>query len=91
MIIPGRESILCACDVEGSLALDPPQNKSQSRLLFRAYGKLANNVAVNLGLDGSQTLVRGYQVTFTYTTNSFVFLPPQIAEKSDFEVMKYQL
>ena len=51
IIIPGREFILCTCDVEGSLALDPPQNKSESRLLFRAYGKLANNVWVNLGLD----------------------------------------
>ena len=28
IIIPGQESILCACDVKGSLALDPPQNKS---------------------------------------------------------------
>ena len=26
-------------------------------------------------------LVRGYQFTFTYTTKSFVFLPPQIVEK----------
>ena len=28
IILPGREFILCACDVEGSLALDPPQNIS---------------------------------------------------------------
>ena len=35
----------------GSLALDPPQNKSQSRLLFQAYGKPANNVEVNLEPD----------------------------------------
>ena len=81
IIIPGRESILCAGDVEGSLALDPPQNKSKSRLLFRAYGKLSNNVEVNLGLDWSQTLVWGYQFIFTYTTRFIVFLPTQIAEE----------
>ena len=34
-------------NVEGSLAIDTPQNKSQSRLLFRAYGKPANNVEDN--------------------------------------------
>ena len=51
MIIPGLEPILCACDVWGSLSLDPPQKKSQSRLLFREYGKAANNVEGNLGID----------------------------------------
>ena len=57
------------------------KSKSPSRLLLRACGKPANNVEVNLGLDWSQTLVSGYQFTFTYTTKSFVFLPSQIAEK----------
>ena len=81
IIIPGRESILCTCDVEGSLALDTPQNKSKSRLRFRENGKPANNEEVNVGLDWFQMLVRGCQLTFTYTTKSFVFLPPQIAEE----------
>ena len=27
IIIPGWEFILCTCDIDGSLALDPPQNK----------------------------------------------------------------
>ena len=68
------------CIVEGSLALDTPQNKSRSRFLFQAYDKWTNNVEVNLGLDWPQTLVRGCQFTFTYTTKSFVFLPSQITE-----------
>ena len=69
------------CITKGSLALDTPQSKSRSRLLFRAYDKQTNNVEVNSGLDWPQTLVRECQLTFTYPTESFVFLPTQIMEK----------
>ena len=46
---------------------------------------LANNVGVNLELDSSPTLVRGFPVSLSHTpTKSFVFLPPQITESMDF-------
>ena len=56
-------------------------NESRLRLLFEAYDKQTNNMEANLGLDWPQTLVRRCQFTFTYTTKSFVFLPPQITEE----------
>ena len=58
------------CITEGSLTLDTPQNKSRSRHLFRAYDKQTNNMEASSGLDWPQTLVRGCQFTFTYTTKS---------------------
>ena len=69
------------CIAEGSLALDTPQNKSQSRFLFRTYDKQTNNVEVNSGLAWPQMLVKGCHFTFTYTTKSFVFLPTQIMKE----------
>ena len=65
----------------GCLALDTPQNKSRSRLLFRTYDKQPNNVEFNSGLNWPQTLVRGCQFPFTYNTKPFVFLPTKITEE----------
>ena len=81
IIIPRREFILCTCNVEGSLALDPPQNKSLSRLLFQAYGKLANNVGVNLGLEWSPTLARGFPIHFHIPYQVLRFPTPSDAGK----------
>ena len=51
VIVLCRRLLRRMCIAEGSLALDTPQNKSRSRLLFRAYDKQTNNVEVNSGLD----------------------------------------
>ena len=48
---------------------------------YLAYDKQTNDVETSSGLDLPQTLVRECQFTFTYTTKSFVFLPPQITEE----------
>ena len=76
VIVLCRRLLRRMCITEGSLALDTPQNKSRSRLLFQAYDKQTNNVDASSRLDWPQTLVRGCQFTFTYTTKSFVFQPP---------------
>ena len=76
VIVLCRRLLCRMCIAESSLALDTPQNKSRSRLLFRAYEKQTNNVDANLRLYWSQTSVRGCRFTFTYTTKSFVPLPP---------------
>ena len=81
VIVHCRRLLHRMCIAEDNLALDTPQNKSWSRLLFRAYDKQTNNVEANSGLDWPQTLVRGCQFTFIYTTMSFIFLPPQITEE----------
>ena len=79
VIVFSRRLLCRMCITESSLALDTPQNKSQSRLLFRAYEKQTNNVDADLRLDWSQTSVRGCR--FTYTTKSFVPIPPHITEE----------
>ncbi len=83
-IVLCRRLLLKMCIGEGSLALDTPQNKSRSRLLFRAYDKQTNKVDANLGSDWPQTLIRGYQFTFIYTTKSFV-----LSTLSDHERMNF--
>ena len=81
VIALSRRLLRRICIAESSLTLDTPQNKSRSRLLFRAYEKQTNNVDADLRLDWSQTSVRCCRFTFTYTTKSFVFLPPHITEE----------
>ena len=76
-IVHCRRLLRRMCIAEGSLALDTPQNKSRSRLLFQANDKQTNNVEASSRIDWPQTLVSGYQFTFTYTTKSFVFLRSQ--------------
>ena len=80
--------MLCTCDVEGSLALDPPQNKSESGRLFRAYGKLANNVGVNLGLDWSPMLARGFSIHLYIRHQVLRFLTPSDNGKHGLQGLK---
>ena len=67
------------------------KNKSLSRLLFRAYGKLANYVGVNLGLDRSPTMTRGFPIPFHIPHQVPRFQPSRITENMDFKVKKYLL
>ena len=61
VIVLCRRLLRRMCIAEGSLALDTPQNKSRSRLLFLTYDIPRNNVDINSGLDWPQTLVRRCQ------------------------------
>ena len=58
---------------------------SPSQNSYFGHMVLANNVGVNLGLDSSPTLARGFPISLSHTpTKSFVFIPPRMTESMDF-------